>query len=490
MKIHKDGNPLRPILSQIPTPSYKLAKQLNKLLTPYVPTTNTLRSTDEFIDLLKATQPKGILASLDAESLFTNVPVKETTQILLKLAYKHETLPPPALSEKIMEKMLQACTSKALFRDPNGNLYRQKEGIAMGSPLGVLFANAYMNEIEDRVFNSSDFTVRPHIYKRYVDDIYLEVANEGDLNKLKEEMESKSILKFTYEIGTDKKLPFLDVCVNISDGHHDLQVHRKKTDAGRCLNALSECPLRYKVGVVRTYLRRALKTCSTWETLHQELNNIRQTLTNNGYSTQMLDEEINRALNNNIEPKAAKKQGGQTFRLYYKNVMSPAYKEDERVLKTIIQRNVKPKNRNDSVQLLIYYQGQRTSNLVMKNNQLKEPPLQATDVVYMFQCPFGDCTLQHNACYIGQTTTTLSRRLTCHLQSGSILTHVKNTHQRKLTRQDLVENTTIIAREPNRRRLQIKEAFLIRERTPLLNEQIDFHGLITLLDPNTRPSPD
>ena len=37
VKTHKPGNPLRPIISQIPTPTYQLAKQLNRLLTPYIP---------------------------------------------------------------------------------------------------------------------------------------------------------------------------------------------------------------------------------------------------------------------------------------------------------------------------------------------------------------------------------------------------------------------------------------------------------------------
>ena len=39
VKTHKDGNPLRPIISQIPLPTYRLAKKLNYILQPYVPTT-------------------------------------------------------------------------------------------------------------------------------------------------------------------------------------------------------------------------------------------------------------------------------------------------------------------------------------------------------------------------------------------------------------------------------------------------------------------
>ncbi|XP_076041901.1 uncharacterized protein LOC143025777 [Oratosquilla oratoria] len=73
VKTHKPGHKLRPIISQIPTPTYQLAKQLNDLITPYIPTVHALRSTDEFVDLLRNTNPQGILASLDVESLFSNV---------------------------------------------------------------------------------------------------------------------------------------------------------------------------------------------------------------------------------------------------------------------------------------------------------------------------------------------------------------------------------------------------------------------------------
>ena len=44
VKTHKEGNPLRPIISQIPLPTYELAKNLNRILYPYVPTAFTLKS--------------------------------------------------------------------------------------------------------------------------------------------------------------------------------------------------------------------------------------------------------------------------------------------------------------------------------------------------------------------------------------------------------------------------------------------------------------
>ena len=54
VKIHKDDNPLRPIISQIPTPIYDIAKQLNHILTPYI-LSNYINSTDDFLQIFRVT---------------------------------------------------------------------------------------------------------------------------------------------------------------------------------------------------------------------------------------------------------------------------------------------------------------------------------------------------------------------------------------------------------------------------------------------------
>ena len=54
---------------------------LNKIISPFIPATHSLKSS-EFIDLLKNRTRHGILASLDVCNLFTNVPVERTINII------------------------------------------------------------------------------------------------------------------------------------------------------------------------------------------------------------------------------------------------------------------------------------------------------------------------------------------------------------------------------------------------------------------------
>ena len=478
VKIHKEGNPIRPIISQIPTPTYDIAKTLNQLITPYIPTHNILKSTDEFLTVLKCYEPRGLLASLDVQSLFTNVPVQTTIDIILKYVYENENIPAPKLSKGILSKLLLACTTEAPFRAPDGHLYRQVDGVAMGSPLGVLFANAYMCFVEDRVLQKMG--TRPYIYKRYIDDIFIQIESETQLIELRDEFERNSVLKFTYEVGLNGKLPFLDFDLDISKGHLETGVYRKKTDGGRCLSALSECPARYKRGVIRAYVRRAFKYCSTWNLLDKELEHLKQMLANNCYPMADIDREIRTAFNEHMKTPTQHDKINESIVLYYRNQMTTAYREDEKALRDIISKNVTP-TENKKIQLRIYYKNRRTANIVMKNNMRREPELQRTNVIYRWTCHNGDCKLQNREVdYIGRTSTTLSRRLTMHLHGHPPAEHTKEVHKKDITRQELVENTSIIASERSARRLAILEAVLIRERCPALNGQRDYVGIFTL----------
>ena len=117
--------------------------------------------------------------------------------------------------------------------------------------------------------------------------------------------------------------------------------------------------------------------------------------------------------------------------------------------------------------LIIYYNKFKTSNQIIFNNtSFSTELLDWTNVAYMFKRPLGDCVVKENNVYIGLTTTTLSRRLTMHLNdSSSIDLHLKTHSIPKSKCQKIpVENTTIIAQEINKLWLQILEALHIKKK--------------------------
>ena len=481
VKTHKTGNPLRPIISQIPLPTYNLTKRLNDILSPYVPTTYSLKSSSEFIDLLRTETRRGVLASLDVSSLFTNVPLERTIAILARYAYNHDSMAPPDIPEHIMCAMLRLCTTRAPFRCPQGKLYYQKEGVAMGSPLGVLFAQAFMADVEDHVL--ADESVRPYMYHRYVDDILLDIKDDAALDSLKCNLQEFSGLTFTVEKSVEDRINYLDVHIDASERTRFVTcVHRKPTDKGKCLHGESQCPDRYKVSVVRAYVYRALKHCSSWNLVHDEFRRVKVMLVNNGYNATMVDEQIRQALDRHVNSTTMPRPD-TVHNIYYQNTMSPGYKTDEKVLRNIIQRNCKVRIPTHKLKLNIYYKSPKTSSLILRNNITNDnSPLKQTNVIYHYKCTTGDCALLPNSGYIGLTTTSLSRRLTMHLQSGGPLTHMEKHHHQKLTRQTLTANTTILARGTTGRQLSALEAVYIRDMDPLINKQVNARGILSLYD--------
>ena len=63
-------------------------------------------------------------------------------------------------------ELLEVSTKNQLFQF-QGALYEQVDGVAMGSPLGPLKANAFMCNIEEQLTNQNKL---PTFYKRCVDD--------------------------------------------------------------------------------------------------------------------------------------------------------------------------------------------------------------------------------------------------------------------------------------------------------------------------------
>ena len=470
VKTHKTGNPLRPIISQVSTATYKLAKRLNSLLKPYIPAQFSINSTEEFLDILRAKRPDGIIASIDVESLFTNVPINETIDVILDEVYEKRSngLPSLKLSRHILERLLKACTKDAPFRGPDGQLYLQKEGVAMGSPLGPLFANFYMSRVESLALSDPD--IAPYTYVRYVDDCFVDVRDTDHLLKLVKELEDRSVLKFTYELSKDNTLPFLDVLVERGEHQYHTSVYHKPTNTTETLNADSECPTRYKTSVVRAFIRRAIRTSSSNKAMHEEFMRVKQLLVNNGYHNKDIDAEIKRQLEQEYSGRTKTNTQSTVHHLYYRNYMNTAYDTDERILKSIIKRHVACKDDTHKLQLHIYYQNTKTKQLVMRNNTQERKRLMRTNVVYQFDCPSEDCRLQKNS-YVGFTCTTLSRRLTMHKQAGTIKTHMQDTHNTTLTREHLTENTTIIHSHHDPRRIEIMEAIHIRDHAPRINEQ-------------------
>ena len=339
----------------------------------------------------------------------------------------------------------------------------------MGSPLGVLFANFFMGCIEEEVFKKIN---KPSIYCRYIDDIFIKTENDEEIQDLRRHLQETSGLKFTIENSVDAKIPFLDVLVKQEAESFNTEVYTKPTNPGHCMNGRSECPERYLNSTINAYIRRALTHCSTWKQVHEEIKRSTQVLLMNGFKEENIEKQIKNTLDKyQVSQSTSKEDNKNTIKLYYRAFYSTAYKEEERIIKQIVRRNVSPTDQDKKIDLIIYYKSKKTSHLLLKNSPREnKQPSEKSHVVYRFSCKQGNCE-SLNTTYIGMTTTKLSRRLTYHLTAGAPKNHMKNHHNTTLTREILIENTEIIDCCTDPRRLPILEALYIKELKPSLNAQ-------------------
>ena len=419
--------------------------------------------------MLKDKRPNGILASLDVESLFTNVPVRETIKIILDNVYHHPTLPPPDIPPSTLEELLIICTTKTPFRNVNGDLYIQCEGVSMGSALGPTFADFYMCHIENKIFSEHP-ELKPIIYVRYVDDCFLLLENMEQLERIKQKFEAESVLKFTYEKEKSKSLSFLDCLVNRSNNKFTTSVFVKSTNLGDCLNFNSICPGKYKTGMIKTFLHRGFAICSDWATFHREIQRIKQILTNNNFPMELIDKTVREFINSKLEttpPKPVKNK----IDLFYESQMNSNYKQEERQLSNIISKYVKPANDDQEINLRIFYKNKKLKNLIIRNKVNNDRGVQKRHhVVYKYSCNQAGCNSSQT--YVGYTTCTIDERFRMHAQTGSIKRHLREKHEiERVAKNDIIECTTILASCSSRGRLRMTEAILIKDLKPTLNSQ-------------------
>ena len=160
-KIHKDNNPLRPIVSTIGSPTYRLAKQLARTLSPlagkgdsFVKNSTHFASDAHTMEI----EDGDLLVSFDVVSLFTQVPIDEALKVIEQRLKEDEMLMDrTSIPLEDICELTKLCL-KSTFNHDQDQFYEQIEGAAMGSPLSPIIANIYMEHFEEKTLSSAPCT--------------------------------------------------------------------------------------------------------------------------------------------------------------------------------------------------------------------------------------------------------------------------------------------------------------------------------------------
>ena len=177
VKLHKLQNveglnelTMQPIISNIGTATYETAKFLNFLLAPLGKSDLSILNTKAFVNQVRGQKlPEDYkIISFDVKSLFTNVALNETIDIILRKVYDENKID-TKIPKSTLKELLHLCTKHVHFKF-NNEIYIQCDGVAMGSPLGPLLANIFVISLEDSTLPKLELYLCN--WKRYVDDTF------------------------------------------------------------------------------------------------------------------------------------------------------------------------------------------------------------------------------------------------------------------------------------------------------------------------------
>ena len=219
-KVHKpvinNCPKFHPILLMIGTPTYQLAKFLVPILSPLTSDEFSVHDSFSFADEVSSFFPDHFMASIDVESLFTNLPLDEVIDICIDDWFCYfNTI--HNLNRNNMREFLTLAAYESFFIFDQV-MYRQIDGVARDSPLGPILANAFLCHFEKQWLSECPPDILPKVFKKCVDYIFVMFLCQSHLIDFLNYMNTKHPnIKFTVEFEENNSFPFLDVKIKRSE---------------------------------------------------------------------------------------------------------------------------------------------------------------------------------------------------------------------------------------------------------------------------------
>ena len=491
-KIHKSGSPMRPILSMVGTFNHGLAKWLASSLGELRQAKSMAKNSFSLTYLAESELSAGHFVSIDVVSLFTNIPVDETINIILDALFP--SLPDvnpkdqkfKGMSKLIFRRSLEWCLKNNVFIF-NSKFYKQIDGCAMGSPLAPILADIFMNSLlEPKIIRSDhdhlnlqflgygqfdSFSIK--LFIRYVDDTLVVFNNPGDADRFISYLNSlHPNMKFTMEHEVLDRLAFLDLLLIKEDDKIEITVYRKPTHSGVFTHFTSFVPYPFKVGLINTLLSRAYRICSNWHLFHLEVEKIKGMLMMNGYTSQLVESKVGLFLNKKFEETNSRDEaeeegervryGPEQFKVY---IELPYIGDTSKKIRNCLNSCLS-KIKCGSVNIKFTNSFSRLRDVFKFKD--RQPAHLKSNVVYLITCSCGRK-------YVGETCRNVKVRFDEHVKtSGTGLTevgkHLLDSPSCKIS----FEDCKVLGYESYTYRRKLKESLFIQQLDDgqLLNDKL------------------
>ena len=298
-KVHKINTPLRPILAAYNTAMYKLAKFIIPLIEHLSINDYSIKNSYNFFQSISYFVPNDnhFMASFDISSLYTNIPIHETINLVCDKIFQSVDIYNNFNKEQFKQFLnLTLFDTHFLFNDV---LYKQSEGLSMGNPAAPTLANIFLCNLEHDFLLNCSPNFKPLLYKRYLDDTFVIFREESHcdlfLNYINQIHPN---IKFTVEKEINNKLAFLDMLITRNNNSLTSSIYRKPTFTGLGTSYFSHIPFIFKINNIKSLVFRAYHLSSSYHDFQSEIEFLTKFFRTNGYPIKIVQNCINKFLNN------------------------------------------------------------------------------------------------------------------------------------------------------------------------------------------------
>lgn len=283
-KTHKSGDKMRPIVSNIKTPTSKISKYVVRKFNDLNYSKGlTVKNSIDLVEKIKDIELKDdeVLVSFDVVGLFPNVPLDVAFEAIEK--FLNESNIDPNERETLL-KLTKLCMTQNIFRFRD-KFYRQQSGVSIGNSASGMVSDFFMAFFEMKIHNEPWF---PEWWFRYVDDI-LAIVKRNMLRETLDRLNSfYPSIQFTMEVEENGSIPFLDLRIMRSGEKLEFSIYRKPTDSQMLINANSFHHESHKHAAFHSMIHRLLNVPMSPENFNVEWKYIQETAAINGYDPKVI----------------------------------------------------------------------------------------------------------------------------------------------------------------------------------------------------------
>lgn len=257
IKVHKNTLPARPIVSSCSTPGFKLAGLLTEILNKIYPEKGFhIKNTYELVEKTKLVnlEHDDVFVSFDVVSMFTNISINLMLSIIKKR--EKDIMDIYKIEWNLFKDMLTFVLRECAVFTFNDQFYKQRDSLAMGSPLSPILAKILMSDI--MIYVTEHIKFEPKLCALFVDDSLWIIGTSQKEMILSTLNTYDNKIKFTMELETNGGIDFLDVHLSKNENKVITCWKRKPYASHRILNFLSNHNKTVIVETAKSYIKNVL----------------------------------------------------------------------------------------------------------------------------------------------------------------------------------------------------------------------------------------